>query len=54
MCLLPVPKQSGESLRSVISVAQSATCRTWQPARCGVLLFSPQKFWFLSHGTSGI
>src|SRR3982074_1667020 len=29
---LPVPKQFVESLGSVISFAQSATCRTWQSA----------------------
>src|SRR5215472_16134539 len=45
---LPVLKKFGESLRSATSVAQSATCRTWQPARCGILLY------FLSHCTWGI
>src|SRR5258708_15859666 len=32
LCSLPVPKQFVESLGSVISFAQSATCRTWQSA----------------------
>ena len=39
LCSLPVPKQSEGSLESLTSVAQSATCRTWQPARCVILLF---------------
>ena len=34
LCSLPVPKQFVESLRSVISFAQSATCRIWQSALC--------------------
>ena len=34
LCSLPVPKQFVESLRSLISFAQSANVRTWQPARC--------------------
>jgi len=34
LCSLPVLKQSEESLGSLISVAQSATSRTWQSARC--------------------
>ena len=37
LCSLPVPKQSEGSLGSLISVAQSANCRTWQPARCVIL-----------------
>src|SRR5258706_15622537 len=42
LCSLPVPKQSEGSLWSLISVAQSANCRTWQPAGCVILLcFSP-------------
>jgi hypothetical protein len=32
LCSLPVPKQFVESLGRVISVAQSAICRTWQSA----------------------
>jgi hypothetical protein len=32
MCSLPVPKQFEENLGSKNSFAQSATCRTWQPA----------------------
>jgi hypothetical protein len=32
LCSLPVPKQFAESLGSVISFAQSATCRVWQSA----------------------
>jgi len=40
LCSLPVPKQFEESLGSWISFAQSATCGTWQPARCVILLFS--------------
>jgi hypothetical protein len=40
LCSLPVPKQSEGSLWSLISVAQSATCGTWQPARCVILLCS--------------
>jgi hypothetical protein len=34
LCSLPVPKQSEGSLGSLISFAQSANSRTWQPARC--------------------
>jgi len=34
LCSLPVPKQLEGSLRSLISFAQSANSRTWQPARC--------------------
>ena len=34
LCSLPVPKQSEGSLGSLISVAQSANGRTWQPAHC--------------------
>src|ERR1700693_1575253 len=34
LCSLPVLKQFEESLGSVISLAQSAKGRTWQPARC--------------------
>jgi hypothetical protein len=37
LCSLPVPKQSEGSLWSLISFAQSANCRTWQPARCVIL-----------------
>jgi len=37
LCSLPVPKQSEESLRSLSSFAQSATCRTWQSAHRGIL-----------------
>src|SRR5207237_7799715 len=40
LCSLPVPKQFGGSLRRLLSIAQSATCRTWQPARCVILSFS--------------
>jgi len=36
---LPVLKQSEESLGSLISVAQSANGRTWQPARCVIFMF---------------
>src|SRR2546428_1182712 len=32
LCSLPVSKQSGGSLGSLRSVAQSATCKTWQAA----------------------
>jgi hypothetical protein len=32
LCSLPVPKQFGESLGSLISFAQSANGGTWQPA----------------------
>src|SRR5260370_25246015 len=32
LCSLPVPKQFVESLGSLISFTQSATCRTWQSA----------------------
>jgi hypothetical protein len=40
LCTLPVPKQFVESLGSVISFAQSATCRTWQSAHfCSSCLF---------------
>ena len=39
VCSLPVLKQFGESLGSLISVAQSATSRTWQSARCVILFF---------------
>jgi hypothetical protein len=38
---LPVLKQFEESLGSLISVAQSANGRTWQPALCVILMFSP-------------
>ena len=38
---LPVLKQFEESLGSLISVAQSANGRTWQPAFCVILMFSP-------------
>jgi hypothetical protein len=34
VCSLPVLKQSGGSLVSLISVAQSVSGRTWQSARC--------------------
>jgi len=40
LCSLPVLKQFEESLGSLISVAQSANGRTWQPARCVIPLFS--------------
>src|ERR1700724_3279913 len=36
---LPVLKQFGESLGSLITVAESATSRTWQSARCVILFF---------------
>jgi len=36
-CSLPVLKQFGESLGSLISLAQSANGRTWQSARCVIL-----------------
>ena len=39
LCSLPVPKQFGESLWSVISLAQSPTGRTWQPAHRRILMF---------------
>src|SRR5207253_3308557 len=39
VCSLPVLKQFGESLGSLISVAQSANGRTWQSARCVILFF---------------
>ena len=39
VCSLPVLKQFEESLGSLISVAQSATGRTWQSARCVILCF---------------
>ena len=42
LCSLPVPKQFEESLGSVISFAQSATCRTWQSAHCVSCFFSEQ------------
>jgi len=38
-CSLPVPKQFGESLGSVISFAQSATGGTWQSAHRMILMF---------------
>jgi hypothetical protein len=41
LCSLPVLKQFEESLGSLISVAQSANGRTWQPALCVILMFSP-------------
>jgi hypothetical protein len=42
LCSLPVLKQFEESLRSLISVAQSAIGRTWQPARCVIpFIFLP-------------
>ena len=43
---LPVLKQFEESLGSLISVAQSANGRTWQPARCDpfCLFFPRQRF----------
>ena len=41
LCSLPVPKQTGGSLWSSISFAQSATCRTWQSARCVIPLCFP-------------
>jgi hypothetical protein len=41
LCSLPVLKQSEESLGILISVAQSATGRTWQPARCVIFCSSP-------------
>src|SRR2546430_32780 len=37
------PEKFEESLWSLISIAQSATCRTWQPARCVI----PICFFFL-------
>ena len=37
---LPVLKQFEESLGSLISVAQSANGRTWQPALCAILMLS--------------
>jgi hypothetical protein len=40
LCSLPVPKQSGRSLWKLLSIAQSAIRRTWQPARCVILVFS--------------
>jgi hypothetical protein len=40
VCSLPVPKQFVESLGSLISFAQSATCRTWQSAHGSSCLFS--------------
>ena len=39
LCSLPVLKQFEGSLWSFTSVAQSATCRTWQSARCVILYF---------------
>ncbi len=39
VCSVPVLKQSGESLGSLMSVAQSGNRRTWQSARCVILLF---------------
>src|SRR4051794_8735391 len=41
-CSLPVPKQSEGSLGRLLSVAQSATSRIWQPARRVILSFLPQ------------
>jgi len=40
LCSLPVLKQFEESLGSLISVAQSANGRTWQPALCAILMLS--------------
>ena len=39
LCSLPVPKQFVESLRSLISFAQSPTSGTWQPAHRMILMF---------------
>jgi hypothetical protein len=38
LCSLPVLKQSEGSLGSLISVAYSVRCRTWQPARSVILM----------------
>jgi hypothetical protein len=45
VCSLPVLKQSGESIGSSISVAQSAIGRTWQSARCVILVFLQPAFY---------
>jgi hypothetical protein len=39
LCSLPVLKQSEGSLGSLISVAHSVRCRTWQSARCDPNVF---------------
>ena len=39
LCSLPVPKQFVESLRSLISFAQSPNGGTWQPAHRIILMF---------------
>ena len=39
LCSLPVPKQFGESLWSLMSFAQSPTGGTWQPAHRMILMF---------------
>jgi hypothetical protein len=45
LCSLPVPKQFGESLRSVTSIAQSPTGGTWQPAHRRILMFLFFHYW---------
>ena len=39
LCSLPAPKQFVVSLRSLISFAQWANCRTWQSAHGIILMF---------------
>ena len=53
VCSLPVPKQSEESLGSLISVAQSVSGGTWQSARCVILCFF-SSVRFLGRGASAI